>query len=104
MVAALTGTIIGLRQKIKITFDKEALTKSLVASLVMAMVVAAAEILRYSKYLLPLYVLVGASTYLAALRILRAIKPSDIELLRQYLGTRFDIAVNQLEKHIVAHA
>jgi len=68
----------------------------------MALIVILAQNLQYSKYLLPVYVLVGAATYLTMLRILYAIKPADIELIKQYLGPRFDFATSLLERCLVA--
>jgi len=101
MVVGLAATMISLRGKIRIAFDKEALQKSLAASLVMALAVVSIQYLHYSKYLLPLYAFVGGSIYLATLRILHAIKPSDMQLIRQYLGPRFQFAIRPLERHLV---
>jgi O-antigen/teichoic acid export membrane protein len=102
MVVSLVATVASLKRKIKLTFDKEAFTKSLTASLTMALIVVLAQSLQYSKYLLPVYVLVGAATYLTMLRILHAIKPADIELIKQYLGPRFHFTINKLARYLIS--
>jgi hypothetical protein len=61
MATALITTIIALRNKIKLSFDVEAFWKSLLASTVMAMAVAAIQTYHYSKYLLPAYVFTGGA-------------------------------------------
>jgi hypothetical protein len=37
---------------------------------------------------LPVYIILGGITYLALLRILKAVRQHDIELIHKYLGTR----------------
>ena len=46
----------------------------------------------YSSFLLPAYVVLGLIVYLAALRLLKAVREHDIELIRKYLGTRLGFA------------
>jgi len=70
-------------------FDLEALWKSWIASSVMAVAVVGFQILLYSKYLLPLYVLAGGVVYLAMLRFLRAVKADDIHMVKAFVGRRF---------------
>jgi len=74
--------------KIKIRFDSEALIKSAAASILIAITVITAETLRYDRLLLPAYILLGAATYTLASRALKAAKPEDIKLIRNYLGPR----------------
>ena len=67
----------------------EALWKSWVASSVMAVAVLGTQFLLYSKYLLPLYVLVGGAVYLSMLRFLRAVRAHDIHLVKAFVGRRW---------------
>jgi uncharacterized membrane protein YvlD (DUF360 family) len=87
MATALITTIIALRNKIKLSFDREAFWKSLIASTVMAIAVAAIQTYHYSKFYLPVYVLTGGAIYLTMLRVTNAIKPADVQLLEEYLAT-----------------
>jgi hypothetical protein len=50
----------------------------------------------YSKFLLALYVLRGAVVYLILLRLLRAVDPADLSLLRGFLGPRLAPVSNML--------
>jgi len=101
MILSAVLTFLVLNKKLRLQLDLEAMWKSLVAGTVMAIVVFAVQISLYSRFLLPLYALVGALTYLASLRILHAIKPSDAELIRQYLGPRFKFILDPLERYLV---
>jgi len=58
----------------------------------------------YNKFLLPIYILAGATVYLLMLRILNAGKPRDIALMKLYVGKRFTFVVDWLEKLLVAHS
>ncbi len=82
-------TILVLRRTMTFRLDTELMAKSLVAGSVMAVVVWFSELLAYDPYLLPLYVFVGTATYLVMLRLLRAMRPDDLDLFRSYLGERF---------------
>jgi hypothetical protein len=68
-----------LRNKIKLSFDVEAFWKSLLASTVMTIAVAAIQTYHYSKFYLPVYVLTGGAIYLTMLRVTNAIKPADVQ-------------------------
>jgi hypothetical protein len=50
----------------------------------------------YSKFLLPVYVLIGAVVYLILLRLLRAVDPADVSLLRGFLGPRLSLVSDML--------
>ena len=69
--------------------DSKAILKSLVASGFMALVMEALQLLYYSRFLLPVYLLVGLLAYLLALRTLKVMSKADIDLLRRILGPRF---------------
>ena len=97
MAVGLVAATIVLRRRIRVSFDVEAFWKCLVSSVVMAAVVLFAQAYYYSKYLLPAYVALGGLVYFAMLLLLRAVKPQDVQLLREYLGSRFRFIVKPLE-------
>lgn len=100
MVTTLLTTIAVLRKRIRLGLDREAFWKSLVASSVMATAVAAIQMHYYSKYYLPVYVLIGGAIYLAILRILHGVKQADARLLTEYIGPRFEFISKPIEKLI----
>jgi len=57
--------------------------------------------LYYSKFYLPIYVLIGGVIYLAMLRLTNAIKPEDVRLMKEYLGRRFSPLVELFERLLV---
>jgi len=88
MVVSLGLTIIVLRRKKAVSIDLTTLWKTLVAGGVMAGAIVLVQMVYYSWILLPAYVVLGGIIYLAALRILKAVREHDIELIRRYLGSR----------------
>ena len=98
MGTSLLTTLVALRGKINISFDREAFWKSLTASSVMAITIIAIQTYHYNKYHLPAYVLIGGAIYLAVLRLLHAIKPMDTQLLLEYLGPRFRFISRLLQR------
>ena len=68
--------------------DLTAFVKSLVASSLMALAVAGLQLAWSSRYLLPLYVVVGGLVYLAMLRALRALREDDFVLARGFVPAR----------------
>jgi len=102
MVVGLVTVTIALRRRISVGFDVEAFWKALVSSGVMAVVVLSVQAHYYSKYLLPAYVVLGGSVYFSMLLLLRAIKAQDVQLLDEYLGTRFRFIARPL-KRLVAN-
>jgi len=91
MVLSLVLMLVVLKRMrlFALNFDFEALWKSWVASSVMAVAVLVFQFLIYSKYLLPLYVLLGCLVYLAMLRILRALRAHDVHLAKAFVGKRW---------------
>lgn len=98
MVVSFAFTLVLVRREIRLTFDLEAFWKSFAASTAMVVVIWLSEYLLYDRLLLPAYVIVGAVTYLAGLRLLKAIHPADVELTKQFLGARYQRPVNLLSK------
>jgi len=101
------GTLVGfaltlalVRREIRLSFDLEAFWKSLAAGAGMVIAVWLAHYAAYSRYLLLGYVMVGGLAYLAGLRLLRAIHPSDVQLVKQFLGKRYEPLINLLSKFL----
>ena len=90
-LAALVAFGLGayaLKRILNVTFDREALWKASVACLIMATVVTLSRTLESfvsQLYLLPFYVIVGATVYFLSLAVLKAIKKNDVELVQEYL-------------------
>jgi O-antigen/teichoic acid export membrane protein len=97
MLAGLLILIWILRKKINLKLDREAFTKGLLSSITMAILIGGVEYFWYNIYLLPLYLVIGTLAYLGMLRILKASKDKDIQLLRLYLGKRFGFLMKPIE-------
>jgi len=88
LLLSFTLSVYSLSKILKVEIDKQTLIKTLAASVLMAVAVMAVQELHYSKFLLPFYVLVGASVYASSLRLMKVLDLSDLELLRKILGER----------------
>lgn len=97
-ITVLVLAVAVLRRRLLIEFDKEAMWKSWVAAVVMAVAVGLVEQMYFSAYLLPVYILVGAVSYMVALRILKVVDQDDLKLVRNLLGKRAVSIANVLEK------
>ena len=102
MAVGLVTVTIVLRRRISVGFDVEAFWKGLVSSVVMVAAVLLAQAHYYSKYLLPAYVTLGGLVYFSLLLLLRALKTQDVQLLREYLGSRFRFFVELLERLVTS--
>jgi hypothetical protein len=78
--------------------DWDALCKGWIAAVFMVLFVGLLELVYFSRYLLPLYILVGGAVYAMGLRFLKALNANDIQLARNLLGRRADPLVRFLEK------
>jgi len=80
----MLGLLVVLSHKlIDVSLDREALLKSGAASTIMALTVSsAAWTTSYKLTLLPLYLALGALTYLLLLTLTRTLTPIDVELLK----------------------
>ena len=92
LVAAFTIFVVS--RKMMLQVDIPAVAKNLFAATVMAIVLVALQLIIYSKFLLPVYVLVGAILYVILLRLLRAVEPKDLSLLRGFLGPKLSLLSN----------
>jgi len=104
MLTGLMLTIYMLRREMNLNFDGEALWKSWAASIPMAVLVLSMQYVCYNKFLLPIYILAGATVYLLMLRILNAGKPRDFALMKLYVGKRFTFVLDRLEKLLLAYS
>ena len=102
MVVSLGLTVIVLKRKNAVSIDLTTLWKTLVAGAVMAGVLVLVQMVFYGAILLPAYIVLGGIVYLAALRLLKALREHDIELIRRYLGTRLSFASKLLGAMLVA--
>jgi O-antigen/teichoic acid export membrane protein len=87
-VASLGLTMFVLKRMDAMGVDVEMTWKSLVAGAAMAGVLIAAQMLSYSRILLPVYALLGVIVYMLLLRALNAVRKHDIDLIERYLGPR----------------
>lgn len=96
MTLGATLTVLMLSRKIAIQLDLRAIAKNLFAGASMALVVAAVQLVTYSKFMLPLYMLIGTVVYLIMLRLLKAVDAADLKILRGFLGKRLSRISNLL--------
>ena len=87
IIAAILALLI-LKKKIVLQLDSRAVLKPLLAGATMALVIFAVQLVEYSKFLLPLYLLIGVIVYALMLRLLKAVNPADLLMLERCLGTR----------------
>ena len=101
MIISLVLSALALKKHVSIGFDREAVWKSWCAAIAMLVAVWLTESLHFSPYLLPLYIVVGGTVYMVALRLLRTVNENDIELIRNLLGKRAAVITNLLEKILI---
>lgn len=102
MLASLSLNIVVLKRKDALRIDAKTMWKSLVAGGVMAGVLVIAQMIIYSKILMPAYIVLGGIVYLLALRVLKAVQEHDIDLIRRYLGSRLDFVSKVLDMILIA--
>lgn len=93
---SLILSMVVLRKYLKLRFDKGAFHYAWVASLIMAAVVLLLEAVLYSRYLLPVYVVLGGIVYVLALRFLHAANSEDVELISEFLGPKLKFLTGTL--------
>lgn len=102
MVGSTGLVLLVLDRRKAMGLDVETIWKSLVAGIVMSIVLFGAQIIMYSRLLLPVYVVLGAITYLVALRLLKTVRKDDVDLLARYLGPRLNFASKLLDAIVVS--
>jgi len=113
-IISLALNLYVLKRYISVSFDKEALWKSSVASALMVLVIVAVDLMRkfvsadpyeflvVRLHHLPVYVVIGALAYFFALVALRAVKKRDIKLVEEYLPKSLRRVAAWLERFAVA--
>jgi len=85
-----------LSKIVKVEIDKETFIKTVISAAIMAAAVFFTQQVYYSKFFLPIYVLIGAAIYLAEIRIFKVLNSSDIHLFTQILGKRTAVLIGKL--------
>jgi len=101
MLLSLVATWYFVRRKITIKLDSQAILKSLVAGVGMALATEALQLFYYSRFLLPVYLTVGFLAYLLGMRALKAMTMADIDLFRRILGPRSGRTCDLLTRLVV---
>jgi len=90
-VSLLLGFLLSvyvLSKMLRVEIDLQTLVKALTSSTVMAVIVLAVQQFYYSKFLLPLYVILGTFIYASGLRLMKILDQGDLELLSKIVGER----------------
>ena len=87
----LTGLLefLVLKKTMRLKLDFLAITKTIAAGVVMVLAVVAVQMVGYSKFLFPIYAIIGVMVYLLMFRALKVVDSEDLRLLTNYLGKRF---------------
>jgi len=104
LLLGAASNVLAVKRKNFLRLDVEAIWKSNVAAISMAAVLIFIQFFEHSKFLLPLYVVIGLGVYLAMLRVLKAIHEYDIELIRLYLGPKLSFASSLLRLLLLTSA
>ena len=82
----------------KVHFDSEAVWKSLLSSVLMGLLLVAFQTFHASTFMLPVYLLAGASTYALFLKVLNAINSYDLMILKEILPRKLATLVRLADK------
>jgi len=104
MLVSFALTLALVRRRMRLSLDLEAFWKSLAASVGMVLVVSLAQYVFYSRLLLPVYIILGTCAYLAGIRLLRAIHANDVQLVKRFLGKRYEWPINLLAKILLTES
>jgi len=99
ILISFTLTLYVLSSVVKIRLDKPALTKIYTSSTIMTLTILLIEQTYYSKYLLPLYITLGAAIYIISLRLLKVIDEQDLNLLKQVFGAKLSAIITKALYH-----
>ena len=98
MIITAILVVVTLKRKGLFGADREAIGKSLIAGFIMVAAISATQLVADRPLLLPVYILIGGLTYLAALRTLRAVTSADMDLIHAFLGPRFALISSLLRR------
>ena len=77
-----------VNEVVPVRIDKGAITRTLAASALMAIIAVILQQVLYDTHLLLFYALVGAAVYIALIRILKVLDEEDFQFLEQIVGKR----------------
>jgi len=77
-----------LNRVIELRLDFRMVAKTIVAGASVAAIVVLVQLVGYSKFLLPIYAMIGVMVYLVMFRFLKLVDSEDLRLLRRFLGKR----------------
>jgi stage V sporulation protein B len=80
--------VVTIRRMIIVRLDLKIIAKTLVSGATMTAVIEVVQLLDYNRFMLPLYVLIGALVYLLMMRLVKALDAVDLDFLRRFLGKR----------------
>jgi len=88
MLLSFLLSVYALSKILTVEIDSQALMKVSAASMLMTVVVITVQQFYYSEFLLPFYALVGAFIYASSLKLLKALDPNDLQLLKRIVGDK----------------
>jgi O-antigen/teichoic acid export membrane protein len=101
LVAYMVLTMWLVKGQIGLKFDRSAILKSAVASIIMAIPLIFLEFSLRSILFLPLYLFVGVIVYTGVLRFEKAVDREDLEFLKAFLGRRLSSVVDRVGPWLV---
>jgi PST family polysaccharide transporter len=96
LALSLVLTVYFVNKAVPLRIDKGAVTRTLAASAIMAIIIVVLEQIVYNAHLLLFYVLVGAAVYIAIIRILKVLDTEDFQFLEQVIGKRIAKFVSRI--------
>jgi len=109
-IIGLALSLYALTRFVPVSFDKEAIWKASVASILMVIAIVGLDVIRmflspssyrfleFRLHLLPIYVIVGALAYFAFMVGLRGIEKQDLELIYEYLPKKMKWVADWLSR------
>jgi O-antigen/teichoic acid export membrane protein len=88
LALSLVLTAYFVNEAVPVRIDRRAVTRTLAASALMAIIVVIFQQILYNARLILLYVLAGAAVYIATIRILKILDKEDFKFLEQVTGKR----------------
>lgn len=88
LALSFTLTAYFVNNAVQVRIDKRAMTRTLTASALMAIILAILQQILYNAHLLLFYIFVGTVVYIALIRILKVLNKEDFQFLEQVIGKR----------------